>query len=204
MAQRLYAQGINSHTSGNISVRWQDGYLITPSAINPDAMTANSIVFMRCDEEADIHHRASSEWQLHRDIYVKYPHIGSIVHTHSMCATVLSCLNVSIKPFHYMISAFGGEDVKCAPYALFGTKDLSDHICAALMDRNACLMQHHGAVAVGATLADAVTHAIELERLCEMYWRVMAIDVPQYLSAERMSEVKERFKSYGRAKVSNQ
>jgi L-fuculose-phosphate aldolase len=140
----------------------------------------------------------SSEWRFHRDIYAARPEVGAIVHAHSPFATTLACLDRGIPAFHYMVAMAGGDDIRCAPYATFGTQALSDHVVTALAGRRACLLAHHGMIATGSTLATALALAVEVETLAEMYWRALQVGEPELLSATEMQVVGEKFRTYGR------
>jgi L-fuculose-phosphate aldolase len=142
--------------------------------------------------------RPSTEWRFHRDILASRPDLNAVVHVHSPFATTLACLRLEIPPFHYMIAAAGGTTIRCAPYALFGTQELSDHALAALQQRRACLLANHGMIAAGADLEQAVALCVEVESLCEQYWRARQIAEPAHLSDAQMAEVIEKFRTYGR------
>ncbi|MBK9622996.1 MAG: class II aldolase/adducin family protein [Rhodocyclaceae bacterium] len=144
--------------------------------------------------------QASSEWRFHHDIYVAHPDAGAIVHTHSAFATALACHGLSIPAFHYMVARFGGDDVPCAAYATFGTQELSDAIIAALKDRCASLMAHHGMLVYGQNLKHALALAIELETLAEQYWRALQLGQPKLLPGDEMRRVLDKFAGYGQAK----
>lgn len=196
--QRLVASGLNKGTSGNASMRDQTGFLITPSGLNVETMDANSMVYMDLDGHAEPNKKPSSEWRFHRDIYVARPEVNAIIHTHSMFATTIACMRKDIPPFHYMIAVAGGADIRCAPYALFGTQALSDHALSALENRKACLLAHHGMIAVGRDLEDAFAVTVEVENLAEQYWRLLQLgDEPILLSDDEMEAVFAQFKGYG-------
>ena len=197
IAQQLAALGLNKGTSGNVSVRHEDGFLITPSGMDVAEMQTSSMVMMSMDGTPQSAGTPSSEWRFHRDIYQAKPHVGSVVHTHSMFATTLACLQKDIPAFHYMIAMAGGDSIPCAPYALFGTQALSDGAIAALKDRKACLLANHGMIAIGRDLKQALAITQEVETLCEQYWRALQIGQPYILSQEEMAEVFEQFKGYG-------
>ena len=197
IAQQLAALGLNKGTSGNVSVRHEDGFLITPSGMDVAEMQTSSMVMMSMDGTPQSAGNPSSEWRFHRDIYQAKPHVGSVVHTHSMFATTLACLQKDIPAFHYMIAMAGGDSIPCAPYALFGTQALSDGAIAALKDRKACLLANHGMIAIGRDLKQALAITQEVETLCEQYWRALQIGQPYILSQEEMAEVFEQFKGYG-------
>ena len=197
IAQQLSELGLNKGTSGNVSVRHEDGFLITPSGMNVTEMQTSSMVMMSMDGTPKSDGKPSSEWRFHRDIYQAKPHVGAVVHTHSMFATTLACLQKDIPPFHYMIAIAGGDSIPCAPYALFGTQALSDAAITALKDRKACLLANHGMIAIGKDLKQALAITQEVETLCEQYWRALQIGEPYLLSKQEMAEVFEQFKGYG-------
>ncbi len=197
IAQQLSELGLNKGTSGNVSVRHEDGFLITPSGMNVTEMQTSSMVMMSMDGTPKSDGKPSSEWRFHRDIYQAKPHVGAVVHTHSMFATTLACLQKDIPPFHYMIAIAGGDSIPCAPYALFGTQALSDAAITALKDRKACLLANHGMIAIGKDLKQALAITQEVETLCEQYWRAIKIGEPYLLSKQEMTEVFEQFKGYG-------
>jgi L-fuculose-phosphate aldolase len=197
IAQELATLGLNKGTSGNVSVRHEDGFLITPSGMDIAEMQTSSMVMMSMDGTPQSTGKPSSEWRFHRDIYQAKPHVGAVIHTHSMFATTLACLQKDIPPFHYMIAMAGGDNIHCAPYALFGTQALSDGAIAALEDRKACLLANHGMIATGRDLKQALAITQEVETLCEQYWRALQIGQPYILSQQEMAEVFEQFKGYG-------
>ena len=196
-ALRMNGHRINSGKSGNVSARAGEGFLITASGLAYDAMGPEDIVAMSMEGDATGARAPSSEWRFHRDIYVNRPDAGAIVHAHSPFSTTLACLARGIPAFHYMVAVAGGNDIRCAPYATFGTQALSDNALAALAGRRACLLANHGMIAIGASLDAALELAIEVEALAEQYWRALQIGVPNVLSDEEMNVVLEKFKSYG-------
>jgi len=196
-SQQMAALGLNRGTSGNASVRLDDGFLVTPSGVPPSALTVDSMVYMDWDGQPEAGKRPSSEWRFHRDLLLARPEQHAVVHCHSPFATSLACLSLEVPAFHYMIAVAGGNNIRCAPYALFGSQALSDVAVAALVDRKACLLAHHGMIALGTTLAQALALAVEVETLCEQYWRILSLGTPPLLSDEQMQAVHEQFKGYG-------
>lgn len=194
-AERL---GLNRGTSGNMSVRFQEGFLVTPSGLTPDEMFPDKMVEMNFAGEAYGKNKPSSEWRFHCDILAARPEVGAVVHTHSIFATVLACLGKDVPPFHYMIAVVGGDSIRCAPYALFGSRELSNYVVNALEKRKACLLQNHGMVALGKDLKEAFSIAIEVETICEQYCRTLQLGGPRILSDKQMQEVLEKFKNYGK------
>jgi L-fuculose-phosphate aldolase len=199
-SQQLAHLGLNKGTSGNASVRCQDGFLITPSGMPIDSMTAADMAHMHLNgsvAEADSQKKPSSEWRFHRDILANRTEINAVIHTHSMFATTLACLHQEVPAFHYMIAVAGGDTIRCAPYALFGSQQLSDDALMALVERKACLLANHGMIALGRDLQDALAVAVEVENLCEQYWRILQISPPKLLSQAQMDDVFQQFKGYG-------
>jgi L-fuculose-phosphate aldolase len=197
--QKLAELGLNKGTSGNCSVRFGDGFLVTPSGMGVEEMTQRDMVYMDFDGVAEKGKKPSSEWRFHRDILASRSEVHAVVHTHSQFATTLACLHKDIPPFHYMIAVTGGDTIRCAPYALFGTQVLSDHALAALYHSKACLLANHGMVALGRDLDEALAVTIEVENLCEQYWRILQVNPnPPLLSEAEMREVFQQFKGYGK------
>ena len=203
IAQKLIETGLNKGTAGNASVRCEGGFLVTPSGMAVEEMTAASMVKMQFDGSFETDKIPSSEWRFHRDILNNRPEINAVIHTHSMFATTLACLHKDIPPFHYMIAVTGGDSIACAPYALFGSQALSDNALAALIDRKACLLANHGMIALGKDLDDALALTVEVENLCEQYWRILQISngqlgEPHILTELEMRDVFQQFKGYGK------
>jgi L-fuculose-phosphate aldolase len=202
ISQQLVTLGLNKGTAGNVSVRLnensKDGFLITPSGMPVEEMTPASMVHMQFDGSFEQGKKPSSEWRFHRDILQSRPDVNAIVHTHSMFATTLACLHKDIPPFHYMIAVVGGDTIRCAPYALFGSQALSDHALTALIDRKACLLANHGMICLGRDLDDALAVTVEVENLCEQYWRALQLGEPHILSEAEMRDVFQQFKGYGK------
>jgi L-fuculose-phosphate aldolase len=200
-ALAMNAAGINRGKSGNVSVRWReddfDGFLVTPTGVPYDQTTPSLIVAMSLAGEARGTMLPSSEWRFHRDIYAVRGDAQAIVHTHAPFATTLACMHRGIPPFHYMVAVAGGRDIRCAPYATFGTQELSDHAVAALAGRRACLLANHGMIAIGGSLQRALALAVEVESLAEMYWRALQIGEPVPLPDAEMDAVLRKFSTYG-------
>lgn len=199
-ARGMNACGINRGSAGNVSARCAGGFIITPTGMDHAACEPADMVKLGADGTAEApfnRRKPSSEWRFHRDIYAAHPAAGAIVHTHSPFATALACQRQGIPSFHYMVARFGGADVRCAGYATFGTQELSDAILQALQDRSACLMAHHGMVVYGHDPAHALALAVELETLCEQYWRALQLGAPKLLAAAEMDAVLAKFAGYG-------
>jgi L-fuculose-phosphate aldolase len=197
-ARHLERSGLTHGTSGNVSVRVRGGFLITPTGIGPDALTAADVV--RCDAAgapAPRQRVPSSEWRIHRDVYAARPDAGAVVHTHSPYATAIACLRQPLPAVHYMIAAVGGDDVRCAEYATFGTPELSRNVLGALEARQGCLLANHGVVALGADLARAMRVGMEIERVAHVYWLTLAAGSPCLLAHDEMARVVQRFRGYG-------
>jgi L-fuculose-phosphate aldolase len=196
-ARAMNASGINRGSAGNVSARCEGGFLITPTGMAYDACEPADMVRVGADGAPTGRREPSSEWRFHRDIYAARPEAGAVVHTHSPFATALACQEQGVPAFHYMVARFGGADVRCATYATFGSQELSDAIVSALEGRCACLMAHHGMVVFGRDLDHALALAVELETLCEQYWRVLQLGAPKLLPADEMTRVIAKFATYG-------
>ncbi|MBK1663718.1 class II aldolase [Rhodospirillum rubrum] len=196
-ARQLTTLGLNKGTAGNLSVRAEDGLLITPSGLQAADLRPHDIVFIDGEGEWRGPRKPSSEWRFHHDIMAERPDVGAVVHTHAPFSTVLACLGRPIPAFHYMVAMAGGSDIRIGAYATFGTAELSRHALAAMEGRKACLLAHHGMIATGPTLKAAIKLAVEVEELAEQYWRCLQIAEPEVLPADEMERVLEKFKTYG-------
>lgn len=196
-ARRMNALGINQGSSGNVSARIEGGFLVTPSGVPYEELQPADIVHVGRDGHATGHRAPSSEWRFHRDIYARRPEAGAVVHTHSAFATTLACLGRPIPAFHYEVAFAGGADIRCAPYRTFGTQELSDAALAALEGRRACLLAHHGVIAFGTDLDDALRLADKVEALARLYWQAIQVAEPTVLDEAEMARVLERFRHYG-------
>jgi L-fuculose-phosphate aldolase len=195
-ALRMNSLGINRGKSGNVSARWKDGFLVTPSGLPYEKTKPTDIVFVDEQARAKGKRPPSSEWRFHFDIYRRKDEVNAVVHTHSSFATTLACLGMAVPAFHYMVAVAGGNSIRCAPYATFGTQTLSDNALEALEGRKACLLANHGMIATGESLNSTLGLAVEIEALCEQFWRALQIGKPNLLSNDEMAVVVEKFKIY--------
>jgi L-fuculose-phosphate aldolase len=195
--RQMNTLGINQGTSGNISLRHGEGMLITPTSVPYDTMQPDQIVFLKLDGPPAAGQRPSSEWRFHRDILNARPEVNAVVHAHPPFSTVLAIMGIDIPPIHYMIACAGGDTIRCAPYATFGTEELSRRAVTALEDRSACLLAHHGMIAVGTSLAKAMWLAVEIETLARQYHGCLQIGTPPLLSKIEIQNVRARMAGYG-------
>mgnify|MGYP005849767329 CR=1 FL=1 len=196
----MNAAGLNQGTSGNISARYGDRMLVTPTSVPYDAMEPEMIAAMPLEGDYGAWEgplKPSSEWRFHLDILRARPDAGAVVHTHSTYATVLAICGKPIPAMHYMIAAFGGPDIRVAPFALFGTKALSDHAVKALEGRNGCLLANHGMIAVGPHLDRAMWLAVELETLARQYYLTLCVGGPVVLSDQVIADTAAAMSGYG-------
>lgn len=199
-AQKMNPSGINVNKSGNVSARYRDGFIITPTGIPYDQLTEEDLVYVRKESNGYSfvgEYEASSEWFMHAKIYESREDVEAIVHTHSLYATAIACLEEDIPPFHYMVAVSGNTKIPCAPYALFGTEALADSCLKGLGQGNACLLSHHGVICVGKTVRKAFELAVEVENLAHMWTEVRKVNPDVILSEQQMKEVMLRFKTYG-------
>jgi len=205
-AKKLNDTNLSPLRSGNVSVRTdlsgKEGFFITPSGVKYNDLQEDKIVFLEMNEKKNeqkiINHglNPSSEWKFHQDIYINKPDAIAIVHAHSPYATAVSAHRKNIPAFHYMVALAGGNDIKCADYATFGTKQLSINIIQALNERKGCLMSNHGQVAFGKNLDQAFELAEEIENICHQYINTIKLGNPKILSFEEMNKILEKTKNY--------
>jgi L-fuculose-phosphate aldolase len=193
----MNASGLNQGTSGNLSVRCDEGFLITPSGMDYAGLETDDIVSMDLDGKPRGTRKPSSEWRFHAAIYRHRPEANAILHAHPVHCSALACLDKGIPAFHYMVAAAGGKDIRCADYATFGTPELSDNVIRALEGRKACLMAHHGLTCFEKDLARVLALAIEVENLANVYCRILAIGDARVLPDDEMQRVLDKFRSYG-------
>ena len=198
-AKMLNSKKLSALRSGNISIRYKDGFLITPSGVKYSSLKSKDIVFVSLkgvfDKKKGL---PSSEWRFHQDIYKNKIEAKAIVHAHSNCATAISTHGKRIPAFHYMVAMAGGKDIKCAKYATYGTRELSKNILKALRQRNACLIGNHGQIAFSANLPKAFELAEEVENLSNQYIKALKFGKPKILSSKEMSKVLSKARNYKR------
>lgn len=195
--QAMAQSGLNTGTAGNASVRCDEHLLITPSGIPAKELTAEQMVRVDAQGNGQGPCKPSSEWRMHSGILRARPDVNAVVHCHSRFATTLACAHRAIPPLHYMTAITGGAEIRLAPYATFGSQKLADHIVQTLDGRLGCLMANHGQIAVGATLAQALAIAEEIETQASWYHGTLAIGGPAVLDEAAMAEVLSAFASYG-------
>ena len=205
-AKKLNTENLSPLRSGNISIRANndgvDGFFITPSGIRYDELKTESIVFLEFNENNNLKKisdktiNPSTEWRFHQDIYIEKKDAQAIVHAHSANAAAVSAHGKNIPAFHYMVALAGGNNIKCAEYATFGTKELSQNIIKALEERKACLMSNHGQVAFGKSLSEAFELAEEIENICHQYINTIKLGKPKILSDEEMKKILDKTKNY--------
>ena len=201
VASQLEARGLTQGTSGNVSARLSEGFLVTPSAVPYDELSTADLVVIEnggAVRRGPRVRRPSSEWRMHAEILRARPEVGAIVHAHPPWATALSCLHRDIPAFHYMAAVAGGNMIRCSEYATFGTRELADAAILALGNRRACLLANHGIIACGTSVSGALSLAVEVEALAEHYTRALSVGEPTLLTSEEMDKVMEEFESYGR------
>jgi L-fuculose-phosphate aldolase len=193
-------RGINQGTSGNLSLRAGAGMLITPSGLPYEELRADDLVYLPLENDGEPRagdRQPSSEWRIHRDVYRARPEALAILHAHPVHCTALACLRRPLPAFHYMVATAGGRDIRCAPYATFGTQKLSDHVVAALAGRRACLMANHGLLCLGLNLDQALALAVEIETLARAYLLALSAGEPVLLDDAEMDRVLEKLRDYG-------
>ena len=195
-AKMLNDKKLSALRSGNISIRYKNGFLITPSGQKYSSLKVKDIVFVNLKGEFNKKQKPSSEWRFHQDIYISKTKAKAIVHSHSTNATALSTHNKKIPSFHYMVALAGGSDIKCAKYETYGTRELSKNILKALKNRFACLIANHGQIAFGSSLSEAFELAEEVDNLAKQYIKALLLGRPKLLSLNEMKKVLNKSKTY--------
>lgn len=190
--------GINQGKAGNVSLRAGDGLLITPSGVAYESMEPGDIVFLDANGAPEKGANPSSEWRFHYEILRARPDVNAVLHAHSSYCTTLACLGRDIPAFHYMVAVAGGDSIRCAPYATFGTQALSDSALAALQGRKACLLANHGMICIDRDLDSVLALAVEVETLARQYCQALQIGDPVILPKDEMARVLEKFRTYGK------
>ncbi|MDQ3265998.1 MAG: class II aldolase/adducin family protein [Myxococcota bacterium] len=193
----MAAAGLSVGTSGNVSLRTEEGLLITPTGLPYESLRPSDLVEVDWDGRPHGHRAPSSEWRMHLDLFAAREDARVIVHCHPPHGTTLASLRREIPAFHYMVAVAGGSSIRCAPYATFGTPELAATAVEALRDRRACLLANHGMLALGASLEAALKLSIEVENLAGQYWRALCVGEPAILDEAEMQRVLEKFRTYG-------
>ncbi len=198
-AKQFNVSGLSVGTSGNLSARTSQGYLITPTGIPYHQLKEADIVEMDLQGnvvQSDL--KPSSEWHFHQDIYLARDEVNAIVHVHSDYATGIACTRQDIPAFHYMVARAGGDSIRCAEYATFGTDALSQNAVKALQGRNACLLANHGMIALGESIDSAYKLAEEIENIAKQYCISKQLGEVVLLDSDEMKINLEKFKTYGK------
>lgn len=200
-ARRMSELGLTPGMSGNVSVRSEHGFLVTPSGMPYAELRPEDAVAVGADGAVRPGQRApSTEWRLHRDLLAARADVDAVVHTHALFCTSIACLRRPIPAIHYMVALAGTDEIPCAEYATFGSPELAAAAVRALGQGRACLLANHGMVALGATLADALRLAAEVETLAAQYWHASQLGAPHVLDGDELARVRHRFAGYGQPK----
>ena len=194
--RRAAAVGLNALSSGNLSVRFGDRMLISPSGASGETIAAGSIVEVSLDGRWRGAVRPSSEWRMHAAIYARHAEAGAVVHTHADYCVAVASHGKALPGFHYLVGVFGGNDVPCVPYSTFGTQALAHDAAAALTDRTACLLANHGMICRAPDLKRAVDQAQRLEIMCRQYTLARQLGEPRRLTDAEWADFFERFGEY--------
>jgi L-fuculose-phosphate aldolase len=195
---RMNELGINQGTSGNISVRWQEGILLTPTGIPYEELNPEDICYQNWEGEVEGRLERSSEWRFHLAIQKNRKDVNAVVHTHSNHATALAIQEMEIPAIHYMVAAGGGPNIRCAPYATFGSEELSQLALKALENRKCCLLAHHGVIATGSNISNALWLAGEVETLAKQYLLILSTGKEaKLLSGDEIERVRIKMSDYG-------
>lgn len=197
--QKLITSRLTRGTGGNLSIFSREEKLmaITPTGMDYFKTKVEDIVVMNLKGEiVDGNRMPSSEYEMHKIFYENRKDINAIIHTHTVYATTLACLNWDLPPVHYLV-ALAGHNVRCAKYATYGTKELAENALEAMKDRRAVILANHGLLAGANDLLNAFNIAEEIEYCSEIYCRVKSIGDPVILQKEEMDLMLKKFKTYG-------
>lgn len=195
---RLVADGLAVGAAGNLSVRVHDLIAITPSGIGYDELAPSDIcVVTLAGDEVEAPETPSTELPMHVAVYAATD-AHAVVHTHSAEVVALSATCTELPAVHYAITNLGGP-VRVASYVRFGSAGLADAAVAALAERQAAILQNHGAICYGATLPAAYDRALLLEWLVRVYRLARDYGEPRILSQAELDEVsvEARRRRYG-------
>lgn len=198
-ARAIRSRELGVGKAGNLSARVSGGFIITPTGMDYDLLEPADVTTL--DPEGRLiegKRTPSSEWRIHRDIYARREEAGAVVHVHSPYATALACSRRPVPAFHYMVAVAGGDSIRCADYATFGSQELSDNALKALEDRTACLMANHGMIALGPDLPATFAMAVLVEDLCKQYALATRFGEPVCLDEDEMRTILEKYRSYGK------
>tara|TARA_B100000989_G_scaffold298198_1_gene286517 strand:+ start:4642 stop:5283 length:642 start_codon:yes stop_codon:yes gene_type:complete len=192
----LQKNQMNLGSEGNISVRFNNGFFITPSAIIPPFLKKSNIVYKDFNKTFSSNQKPSSEWRMHQSIYKMKSDVNAIVHCHSMWSSILSCLRKKIPSFHYMVAEIGGKDIKCSRYATFGSEQISKNILQALEERKGCLISNHGQISIGNNLDEAMHLSFAIEKLSKQFYHCLISKNYKLLNSKQISDSLLLFKEY--------
>ena len=198
--KQVAALGLNEGSSGNLSVRFATGMLISPSGAKAESLAAPDVVETALDGTYSGNRLPSSEWRMHAAIYLRYPEAHAVVHTHSDYCVAVASHQIALPGFHYLVGVFGGDDVPCVPYSTFGRQKLADDAAAALAERTACLLGNHGMIAHGPSLKRAVDQAHRLEIMCRQYVLARQLGEPKRLTASDWEDFRAKAREMGYAR----
>lgn len=197
--KKLITHGLTKGTGGNISIfNEQEGLMaITPSGLDYFKTTMEDIVVLDLEgNKIDGERSPSSEYNMHRILYKNRKGITAVVHAHSTYATILAALHWNIEPVHYLIG-YAGQNVRCAPYKIFGSEELAQAALEYIQDRYAVLLANHGLLTIGESIEYAFDTAEEIEFVAQIYYKAKCVGNPVLLSSEEMDEFLKKFKPYG-------
>ncbi|HUO99642.1 MAG TPA: class II aldolase/adducin family protein [Rhizomicrobium sp.] len=195
---KMNATGLNIGMAGNLSVRVDGGFLVTPTGIDYEAMKPEQIVAMDFADRYYGDFYPTSEWRFHSAILGARPDANVVLHSHALHCAILASCRMDIPALHYGIAGAGGDVIKCSGYAPFGTPQLSAEALEALGPRNACLLANHGVIALGTTIAKTLQLLQEIEFLAHHYIGTLLLGKGVPLTKAEMNVVLERYKTYGK------
>ncbi|WP_410573637.1 class II aldolase/adducin family protein [Amycolatopsis sp. cmx-4-61] len=186
----LAGAGLLIGTAGNVSVRAGDLVAVTATGVVLGRATPEQVTVVDLAGTVVAGELApTSELELHLGVH-RRGGAGAVVHTHSPQATAVSLVLDELPCVHYQQLLLGGA-IRVAPFAVFGSEELAEHVWTALDGKSAALLANHGAVVHGPALRAAVDNALLLEWVCELYRRAASIGTPRVLDGAQQAAVVE-------------
>lgn len=194
---KMRDHGLNHGTAGNISHRFEEGMLVTPSGMPYEKMKPEDIVYVTNDGQIEEGKIPSTEWRFHLSILQNKPECNAVIHNHAPYATMVAVTGIDYLPaIHYGVAIAGSNKVPCAKYATFGTQELNENIQKVMDGYKAVILKNHGLISTDSTLEKALAIALEIEFVCQIY--IGTLGVKQViLSDADMDIVLQKFHGYG-------
>ena len=198
VCHRLYDRRYLVATSGNVSAREGEGFLITPGSTRKDTVTPESIVACRADgTPVDPKTHPSSEITMHREVYRTRPDVGAAIHAHPHYCLACSLGDISLTEMLLPELAIYIGPVPSVPYATPGTDEMSEVLAPFIADHNAFLLKRHGVLVVGRDLLDAFDRLEHLEHIANIAYLVSSLGTIEPLTKTELRKLTSQARKLG-------